>query len=80
MTEAEIYGRLTEIFHEAFGDESIVLSAGTTAADVEGWDSFKQVEILVDCEERFCIKFSTREIDSLDDVGRLVALIAAKAA
>jgi acyl carrier protein len=44
----------------------------------QGWDSFKQIEIIMACEERFDIKFTTRELDSLRSLGDLVALIVAK--
>ena len=46
-----------------------------TAADVKGWDSFKQVEILIAVQERFGLKLSSREIDGLGCVGDLVAII-----
>jgi acyl carrier protein len=47
---------------------------------VEGWDSFKQIEIIMSAEERWKIKFTTRELDSLLSVGDLVRVIATKAA
>jgi acyl carrier protein len=54
------------------------VSADQDAKDVEGWDSFKQIEILLATEERFGVKFSTREVDSLQNVGDLARLVAAK--
>jgi len=45
---------------------------------VPDWDSFKQIEIIIAAEERFGIKFRTREMDSLNNVGDLVQLIASK--
>ena len=80
MTEAEIYVALTEIFHEVFMREDLILSAALTANDVAGWDSFKQIEIIMAAEERFGIKFHTRELDRLHNVGDLVAVVAAKLA
>ncbi len=41
--EAEIYQRLTEIFHEVFSRDDITLRPDLTAKDVAGWDSFRQV-------------------------------------
>ena len=58
--------------------DDIVLKPELSAKDVEGWDSFKQIEILLATEERFGIKFSTREVDSLQNVGDLARLVAAK--
>ena len=78
LTEGKIFERLTEIFREAFLRDDLKLSASMTARDVEGWDSLKQIMILVGIEQKFNIKFSTKEMDSLGCVGDLVSLIAAR--
>ena len=78
MTEAEIYDALTEIFREAFMRDDLELHPSMSSADVSGWDSFKQIEIIVAAEERFGIKLSSRELDSLQNVGDLVRAIAAR--
>jgi acyl carrier protein len=77
-SEPEIYNALTEIFHDVFLRDDIVLKAGLSAKDVQGWDSFKQIEIVMAIEEQFGMKFSTRELDSLQNVGDLVRVVAAK--
>ena len=78
MSEADIYSFLTDTFHDVFMRDDIVLKPELTAKDIEGWDSFKQIEIVLATEERFGIKFSTREVDSLQSVGDLVRLVSAK--
>jgi acyl carrier protein len=78
MTEAEIYAALTEIFQDVFMRTDLTLTPDMTAGDVAGWDSFKQVEIIMASEERFGIKLTTREIDALKRVGDLAAVVAAK--
>lgn len=78
MSEAAIYAFLTDTFHDVFMRDDILLKPELTAKDVEGWDSFKQIEILLATEERFGIKFSTREVDSLQSIGDLVRLVGAK--
>jgi acyl carrier protein len=77
-TEPEIYDALTEIFHDVFTRDDLVLKAELSAKDVKGWDSFKQIEIIMATEERFGMKFTTRELDSLLNVGDLVRVVAAK--
>jgi acyl carrier protein len=76
--ESAIYSKLTEIFSDVFMRDDIELTPGLTAKDVEGWDSFKQIEIIMSVEDRFNIKATTRELDSLASVGDLVSLIATK--
>jgi acyl carrier protein len=77
-TEAEIYAALHEIFADVFMRDDLKLTPAMTAKDVQGWDSFKQIEIIMATEERYGIKFNTRELDSLLSVGDLVKTIAAK--
>jgi acyl carrier protein len=77
-TEAEIYPALTTIFHDVFLRDDLTLTPELTAKDVQGWDSFKQIEIIMASEEEWKIRFSTRELDGLRCVGDLVKTIASK--
>jgi acyl carrier protein len=76
-SEPGIYSALSEIFADVF-ERDIPLSSDLTAKDVQGWDSFKQIEIIMAVEERFAMHFTTRELDSLRSVGDLVGVVAAK--
>jgi acyl carrier protein len=78
MAEAEIYASLQRIFQDVFLSDDITLTPETTAQDVAGWDSFKQIEIILALESEYRIKFSTRELDSLKTVGDLVRVVAGK--
>jgi acyl carrier protein len=79
-SESAIYAALTEIFNDVFMRDDMTLTPALTARDVDGWDSFRQIEIMVSVEERFNIKLNTREIDSLRSVGDLADVIARKLA
>jgi acyl carrier protein len=76
--EETVYKELTEVFHDVFMRDDIALTPDLTAKQVHGWDSFKQIEIIMASEEKWNIKFNTRELDSLLSVGDLVKLIVAK--
>lgn len=78
-TEAEIYKGLNEIFSDVFMRDDLTLTPTLTAKDVKGWDSFKQIEIIMASEERWGIKFNTRELDALRSLGDLATMIATKA-
>lgn len=79
MEESEIYAVLNEVFQDVFLRD-VGLRPDLTAKDVPGWDSFKQIELIVALEERYAIKFHTRELDSLHSVGDLVSVLSAKIA
>ena len=74
-TEADIYSALTEIFHDVFMRDDIMLIAGADRQGVQGWDSFKQIEIIMASEEKWGIKFNTRELDGLRCVGDLATVV-----
>ena len=78
MQQQDIDAQLTEIFHDLFGDDTLVLSPQMTAKEVAGWDTIKHISLIVAIEERFHIKWKTSEIDSLRNVGDLQRTIAAK--
>jgi acyl carrier protein len=80
MTDAEIYQRLKRVFLDIFDELDVELTAETSAADIPEWTSFNHVNIIVACEQAFGVKFLTPEIETLKNVGDLVALIRGKLA
>lgn len=78
MQDAEIYEKLTEIFHDVFDDESIVITPDTTAEDIADWNSLTHVNLTIACETAFGIRFKAAELEELHRVGDLVAMIKAK--
>ena len=71
----DVKERLQEIFRDVFDDETIVLTENTTSADIEDWDSFAQMNLIVAMEMEFKIKFNVKEINSLKNVGEMISLI-----
>ncbi len=75
MTEDELQLRLTGIFRDVFDDPAIVLSAGTMADDIPGWDSLAQVTLAVEVEHRLGVKFNAAEMEELRSLHQLIAMI-----
>ena len=80
MEQADIDTRLTAIFRDIFDEEDLTLRPDMTAADVEEWDSFNHINLIVATEAKFGIKFHTAEIESLKNVGHFEELIQKKLA
>lgn len=78
MTQGNVRNGLYEIIRSVLDNPSLELSSATTAKDVPGWDSLKQVMIILGIEERFNVRLSSREIDSVTCVGDFESLICAK--
>lgn len=77
MTRDEVFRDLTPVFEDVF-DEQVVLGEGTTAEDVDEWDSVNHIRLVLAIEKAFKVKFATAEIDRLECVGDLVTLILSK--
>ena len=69
---------LGEIVREVFDDETVTLTETTTAKDVEGWDSLSYIRFIVTVEQRFQVKFTSKEVDSLRNLGDLLRAINSK--
>jgi acyl carrier protein len=80
MTGMDVYEELTRVFHHVFERDDLVLTPELTAEDVPGWNSFKQVEIILEVQERFHIRLTSKDLDHLQNVGDLARAIAAKTA
>jgi acyl carrier protein len=78
MEESQIYAQVTEVFRDVFNRSDMTLRPELTAKEVPGWDSFKQIEIIIALEEKYHIKFHTRDLDSLQNVGDLVTVVVRK--
>jgi acyl carrier protein len=78
MSNDDVMTRLTAIFRSVFGTDKLNLSRATTAKDVEGWDSLMHINLIVAIEREFRVRFTTREINGLENVGALIDVIGRK--
>ena len=78
MDQGEIYSDLETIFRDVLVNDDIHLTPTTTAQDVEGWDSFNNISIMIAVESQFKIKLTTLEIESFANVDDLVQTIRRK--
>jgi acyl carrier protein len=76
-TEA-IYPKLTEILRNVFGDEALVATPTLSAKDIQGWDSLRNIRLMLTIERTYGIRFSASEIGKLQNVGDLAQLVQAK--
>ena len=72
MNKTEILERLTIIFRETLENNLISLNEDTVSDDIEGWDSLTHIQLVVTIENDFGIRFSSKEIQSWENVGALV--------
>lgn len=75
MTREEVYERLTKVFRDVFDDETITLTDETTANDIEDWDSFEHINLVVAVQDEFSFKIPMGKVVSMQNVGEMVDLI-----
>jgi len=78
MSNDEVVTKLSAVFQTVFGNNQLEISRATTAQDVEGWDSLMHINLIVAVEREFKVRFTTREISGLHNVGEFMDVIARK--
>jgi acyl carrier protein len=73
-----LHEQLQDVFRDVFNDPNLALTATTTAADIEEWDSLQHVTLLFRIEDEFNVEFVGDEAASLANVGELEALLRQK--
>ena len=75
MNRQEIFEKLNEIFSDVF-DEDITVTAETTSADIEEWDSLTHITLISEVEDAFDMKFSMKDVLGMKNVGEMADIIA----
>ena len=75
MTREEVYERLNNVFRDVFDDDSITLNDETTADDIEDWDSFEHINLVVAVQDEFSFKIPMGKVVSMKNVGEMVDII-----
>jgi acyl carrier protein len=78
MGRSEVFKQVREIFVDVLDKEDIVLNDQTTAADIEEWDSLAHIRLVVAIEDKFNTHFSSKEIQSWENVGEMIDCICSK--
>jgi len=70
--------KLSDIFRVLFNRPDLELTDDLTAKNVPGWDSFNHVNLIINIEEEFSVRFSNDEVGGMQNVGNLKKLLASK--
>ena len=75
MTREEVFERLNKVFQEVFDDETIEVNDDTTSEDIDDWDSFEHINLIVAVEEEFSIKIPKGKVVTMKNVGEMADII-----
>jgi acyl carrier protein len=76
MTPGEIHDKLRTVFRNIFDQPELEISASTTAADIDDWDSITHISLIAATEKAFRVSFTTKDVKALANVGDFMRLIA----
>ena len=68
------FDKLSDIFKVLFNRPDLELNDNLTAKEVPGWDSFNHVNLIINIEEEFGVRFSNDEVGGMQNVGNLKKL------
>ena len=81
MERNEILERVQNIFRNVFDNERLIINDNTIVDystptnEIEEWDSLEQINLLVEMESEFEIKFPMKRVVGLRNVGEMIDLI-----
>lgn len=75
MTREEVFERLNKVFREVFDDDSIIVQDSTTSDDIEDWDSFEHINLVVAVENEFSFKIPMGKVVTMKNVGEMADII-----
>jgi acyl carrier protein len=78
MQREEVLQKVRTVIIDVLKHDKFEMTDELAAADVDGWDSLTHMVILTEIEKSFQIKFKLREINKLNNMGDLIALIDTK--
>ena len=80
MKIEDILKQVNEIFIDTLDNDQVIITETTTANDVEEWDSLTHIQLVVAIEKHFKIRFTSKEIQSWNNVGEMLTCIQEKGA
>lgn len=78
MERNEILKQINFIFIDVLDNEEVVIDETTRATDVDEWDSLTHIQLVVAIEKHFKIRFTSKEIQSWNNVGEMLNCIQEK--
>lgn len=75
MSRETVLAELKGIIEEVLDESGLDIKEETTAGDIEDWDSIMHIEIVVEIEEHYGVKFQTKQIEGFKNVGNIISAI-----
>ncbi|HOY33065.1 MAG TPA: acyl carrier protein [Bacteroidales bacterium] len=78
MVRQDVLDQVNSIFIDVLDKKDINLTDETSARDIEEWDSLAHIHLIVAIERKFNIRFSSKDMQSWENVGEMIDCICEK--
>jgi len=75
---ADILNQVRVIAADVFAVDAKTLRADSSPEQVEAWDSVQHLNLVLALEERYRIQFEPEEMEGMNNLGRIAALLGSK--
>ncbi|MBK6414322.1 acyl carrier protein [Sphingopyxis sp.] len=70
-----ILDQINAIVSDVLRLPDLCMDEATTANDVPGWDSLTHIQIIIEIERKYGVRFTSTEVAQLEDAGSLIELV-----
>ncbi len=72
MSDQDLSARLRDVFVDVLDDPEVQLDPALSMGDIEAWDSFAHINLMLGIEATFGVEFDSDEIGNLLSVGQIL--------
>ena len=72
MKNHDIHSRLRKVFVDILDQPSLEMEASLKKGDIECWDSFGHINLMLGIESEFGVEFDSDEIGNLVSIGQII--------
>lgn len=72
MNNKDLVTRLHEVFVSVLEEPTFTMDPNLKMGDIESWDSFNQINLMLAVEAEFVVEFDSDEIGTLLSVGSIL--------
>ena len=74
-TRSSILKEINDVVSRILRLPNLMMDPSTSAYDVPGWDSLTHIQIIIEIEQIYGIRFTSTEVAQLENAGSLVDLV-----
>ena len=71
----DILQEIQEIMRDIFDDENLIITGECNSDNIDDWDSLSHINIMVQIQKKFEIRFTVEEIANTKNVAKIVELV-----